>query len=345
MGGVPSSRDPRPGTIRFIPHRDEPAQGFCMPRKGSSAEGANPRKGSSAEGANPQKETGPPPDRATRDEHVIEAIGRTRVVIRDGVIAEVGTPCIAGCPLARRFAVPVADFTPEAIRENIGNRIRSFGMCTDRREVTDNRDFVGFGASELLSAALRACLIDAAVLACDGAGTVIATTAPLIQGIGGRMSGLVSTSPFPGVIERIKAAGGFVVDPEYAAIDQVRGAGAAYDLGYRRVAVTVTGPDTALEVRRLYPDAIIVAVHTTGLSREEAEALVSSADLVTACASRHLRELAAPALIQAGTGIPVFGFTRAGKEIILAKLRESKAPVVVKFDRLPVTGSGPEPLL
>ncbi|HMK15946.1 MAG TPA: DUF2099 family protein, partial [Methanomicrobiales archaeon] len=68
-------------------------------------------------------------------------------------------------------------------------------------------------------------------------------------------------------------------------------------------------------------------------------------DLVTACASRHLRELASQALIQAGTGIPVFGFTRAGKEIILAKVRESGAPVVVKFDRLPVQGSGPEPLL
>ena len=130
-----------------------------------------------------------------------------------------------------------------------------------------------------------------------------------------------------------------------AAIDQVRGTGAAYELGYRKVAVTVVDPETTREVRRLYPDAIIVAVHTTGVTREGAEALVASAHLVTACASRHLRELASPALIQAGTGIPVFGFTRAGKEIILAKVRESKAPVVVKFDRIPVTGNGPEPLI
>jgi putative methanogenesis marker protein 8 len=293
----------------------------------------------------PGKRTGTPEGRAGKDEHVIEAAGRTRVVVRDGVVVEVGTPCIAECPLARRFAVPVADFTPEAIRANIENRIRTFGMCTERREVTDSRDFVGFGASELLSAALRAGLVDAAVLACDGAGTVIAPTAPLIQGIGGRMSGLVSTSPLPQVIDRIKDCGGYVLDPEDAAIDQVRGAGAAYDLGYRKVAVTVADPSTAMEVRRLYRDAIIVAVHTTGLSREEAEALVPVADLVTACASRHLRDLGETALIQAGTGIPVFGFTRAGKEIILAKVRESKAPVVVKFDRLPVTGSGPEPLL
>ncbi|HVP25218.1 MAG TPA: DUF2099 family protein, partial [Methanomicrobiales archaeon] len=144
-----------------------------------------------------------------KDEHIVEAIGRTRVVIRDGVVVEVGTPCITDCPLARRFAVPVTDFSPEAIRANIENRISSFGMCTARREVTDNRIFVGFGASELLSSALRAGLIDAAVLACDGAGTVIATTAPLIQGIGGRMSGLVSTSPIHEVIQRIKSAGGY----------------------------------------------------------------------------------------------------------------------------------------
>ena len=285
------------------------------------------------------------PARAPADEHIIEAIGRTRIVVRDGKVVEVGEPCIAECPLARRFAVPVADFSPDAIRANLENRIASFGMCTPGREVLDNRDFVGFGASELLSSALRAGLVDAAVLACDGAGTVIAPKPALVQGIGGRMSGLVRTSPIPLVIQRIRAAGGYVVDPGGAAIDQVRGADAAYDLGFRKVAVTVADPQTACEVRRLHPGAVIVAVHTTGLSRDESVAMVSCADLVTACASRHLRELAETALIQAGTGIPVFGFTRAGKEIILAKVREAGAPVVVKFERLPVAGSGPEPLL
>lgn len=291
------------------------------------------------------KTAGPSRGPAGKDEHVIEAIGKTRVVIRNGMVAEVGTPCIAGCPLARRFAVPVSDFTPDAIRANIENRIRSFGMCTADREVTDERDFVGFGASELLSSAIRAGLIDAAVLACDGAGTVIAPTAALIQGIGGRMSGLVSTSPIPEVVRRIRSSGGHVLDPEGAAIDQVRGVDAAYELGYRRVAVTVADPGTARDLRERHRGAVIVAVHTTGVSREGAMLLVSSADLVTACASHHLRDLAGSALIQAGTGIPVFGFTRAGKEIILAKVREADAPVLVKFDRLPVTGSGPEPLV
>jgi putative methanogenesis marker protein 8 len=294
----------------------------------------------------PGKGTEPQRNPAAEDEHVVEAIGRARVVIRKGRVVEVGTPCISECPLARKFAVPVTDFTPEAIRENIEHRIRSFGMCTEEREVTDTRDFVGFGASELLASALRAGLIDAAVLACDGAGTVIAPTAALIQGIGGRMSGLVSTFPLPGVVRRIRSSGGYVLDPEGAGIDQVRGTSAAYDLGFRKVAVTVADPATAAGLRGLHPDAIIVAVHTTGVTREGAETFVSAADLVTACASRHLRELGSRALIQAGTAIPVFGFTRAGKEIILAKVREADAPVVVKFERLPVSGgSGPEPLL
>jgi len=285
-------------------------------------------------------------DREISDEHIVEAIGRTRVVIRDGSVVEVGEPCITECPLARRFAVPVTDFTPEAIRANIENRIRSFGMCTERREVKDDRDFVGFGASELLSSAIRAGLLDAAVLACDGAGTVIAPMPALVQGIGGRMSGLVSTTPIPEVIQRIRSCGGHVIDPEGAGINQVRGVDVASDLGYRKVAVTVADPVTAREVRTLHPGAVIVAVHTTGISRRGAETLVSHADLVTACASRYLRELAGSAIIQAGTGIPVFGFTRAGKEIILARVREANAPVVVKFDRLPVAGgSCPEPLV
>ena len=160
------------------------------------------------------------------------------------------------------------------------------------------------------------------------------------------MSGLVSASPIPGVIQRIRSCGGHVLDAGEAKIDQVRGAGAAYDLGYRKVAVTVADPETAREVRHHHPDAVIVSVHTTGVTRGGALTLVASSDLVTACASRHLRELGRSALIQAGTGIPVFGFTLAGKEIILAKVRESDAQVVVKFDRLPVTGgSGPEPLV
>lgn len=88
-------------------------------------------------------------------EHIVEAIGRCRVVIRGGAVVEVGEPILDRCPLARRFACPVDEMTPEAVRANIEERIRSFGMCTKDRDVIGEDDFVPFGASEFLSCAIR----------------------------------------------------------------------------------------------------------------------------------------------------------------------------------------------
>jgi len=283
----------------------------------------------------------------TEDEHVIEAVGRTRIVIRDGEVAEVGGALISNCPLARRFAIPVDEISPEAIRENIRHRIRSFGMCTPHREVLDHREFVGFGASELLSFALRERFIDAAVIACDGAGTVVATRPEMVQGIGGRMSGLVRTTPYPAVMDRIEEGGGIVLDRRDASIDQTAGVAAAREGGYRRIAVTVADAGSAATIRQMDPDAVIVVVHTTGMSREDAALAAGAADLVTACASATVREVAGPrALVQAGVSVPVYAMTDAGKEILIEKIRRSDDPVLIKTTRLPVPGDRePEPLV
>lgn len=281
-----------------------------------------------------------------RDEHIIEAAGKCRVVIQNGRVVEVGTPQIEDCPLARRFACPVEEMTPEAIRENIEGRIRSFGMCTPEREVLAGPDFVLFGASELLSSAVRRGGLDAAVIVSDGAGTLVATNPALIQGIGGRMSGLVKTSPIPEVIARIEENGGVVLDPATAVIDQAAGVALAAERGCRRIAVTTAVAAEAAAIRERFPDAVIVAVHTTGLSREDAALMAGAADLVTACASQHIREEAGKtALLQAGTSIPVFAMTPAGKAIILGKVAETDQPVIVHGARLPVPGSqSPSPL-
>jgi len=281
------------------------------------------------------------------DEHIIEAIGKTKVVVRDGRVVEVGDPVICCCPLAERFGRPVREMTKDAIRENIEERIRSFGMCTPDREVLAGQDFVLFGASELISCAIRRGLLDGAVIACDGAGTLVAQNPELVQGIGGRMSGLVKTSPIPAVIGRIEANGGRVLDPETGAIDQVKGVAFARELGCRKVAVTGAGADDAETIRRLFPETLIVGVHTTGLSADESERLVAVADIVTVCASRHLREAAGRvALLQGGAAIPVFALTREGKDVILEKIRETDSPIFIKGERLPVAGKrGPEPLI
>jgi putative methanogenesis marker protein 8 len=281
------------------------------------------------------------------DEHVIEAIGRSRIVIRHGKVVEVGEAIIADCPLAKRFAYPIPAITKDAIRANIEHRIKAFGMCTANREVLDSREFVGFGASELLSFGLKIGFIDAVVLACDGAGTVVVTKPAMVQGIGGRMSGIVRTSPHPSVIDRIEQDGGIVLDKKHAAIDQIAGVALAVSEGYRMIAVTVATPDVAAAIRKIHPDTFIFAVHVTGLSAEDAKSLVDASDLVTACASRTIREIAgSKALLQAGISVPVFAISRRGKGLIIEKIRQSDDQVLVKPTRLPALGEKqPDPLI
>jgi putative methanogenesis marker protein 8 len=281
------------------------------------------------------------------DEHVIEAIGKCRIVIKNGSVAEVGSPLISECPLARRFAKPVNPITPEAVKENISHRIRAFGMCTPRRQVLMSGDFVGFGASELMSYGLSAGVFDAAVIACDGAGTVIATSPELVQGIGGRMSGLVHTSPLPGVIAAIEQNGGIVPFRELAGIDQSGGVRVAFASGYSKVAVTIAAPSDAPVIRTLFPDAFIIAVHTTGITHDEARVLADHADIVTSCASRSVREVAGKkALLQAGSSIPVFAMTQKAKDLILKKVGVTGGQFLITGAELPFgADSGPKPLV
>jgi len=281
------------------------------------------------------------------DEHIVEALGKTRVVIRSGTVVEVGQPLIKECPLAKRFNQPVLVICPETVRANIEYRISSFGMCTKDRDVNSEEDFVLFGTSEMISCGMKKGLLDCAVVACDGAGTMIATTPKLVQGTGGRMSGLVKTSPIREVIERITANGGKVLDPDRATIDQVKGVAMARELGFKKVAVTVTKPGEAEAIRSQYPDALIFGVHLTGVSRKDAERLVAVCDLVTGCASKWVREVAGKvALLQAGSSVPVFALTRRGKDLISEKVKETPLRLLIKIEKLPYSGDKcPDPLV
>jgi putative methanogenesis marker protein 8 len=283
----------------------------------------------------------------TQGTHELEAIGRCRIIVMDGKVIEVGAPQVRSCPLARKFGLPVDPITPEKVRENIEHRIRTFGLCTPERQVIMGGEFVGFGASELLSFALAQGILDCSVIAGDGAGTVLAPTPDLVQGIGGRMSGLVRTCPYPEVIARIEEGGGMVLDPDTGTIDQVEGVSLAYKKGYRKVGVTLATPDDALALRRNYPEVFLIAVHTTGISAEDALILAGTCDLVTSCASRHVREVAGKrALLQAGSSIPVFAMTKAGKELLLEKVRVSAQPMVLMAGTLPFDmGNLPYPLV
>ena len=281
------------------------------------------------------------------DEHVIEAIGRCRIIVRNGSVVEVGPPLIRECPLARKFALPVHPITPEAVGENIANRIRKFGMCTPDRKVLMSGEYVGFGASELISYGMSTGVFDAAVIACDGAGTVIATKPDLVQGIGGRMSGLVSTTPYPPVIAAIEENEGIVPFRQDTRMDQVIGTRVAHDAGYLKVAVTIARANDAPNIRAEFPDSFIIAVHTTGITDEEALLFADYADIVTACASRAVREVAGTrALLQAGSSVPVFAMTQKAKELILRKVIDTKGQFLVTSAELPFgSDTLPKPLV
>ncbi len=254
------------------------------------------------------------------DRHVIEAMGRTRVVVEDGRVTDVGSPIIEYCPLFKKYR-KVDRLTPEAVRQNVEFRLKDFGMCTPRRELR-MRDFLTFGVSEIVAMAVSKRMLDCAVTVCDGAGTVVVTDPELIQGIGGRLSGMVETSPFPEVIDRIGRER--VLDPRSGRIDQVRGTSLAFDLGFRKPGVTVVSADDAAEVRTRWGSSVgLFAVHTTGVSREQADGLFHHCDIVTACASKWIREVAAGrAVMQVGSKIPVYAATPFGVALLQERMRQ-----------------------
>ena len=87
------------------------------------------------------------------DIHVVEAVGRLRIIIKDGKVAGVSVSQLRQCPLAKKFALPVDDITPDAVQANIEHRMASWGMCQPHRKISGSVDFVGFGASELIAPA------------------------------------------------------------------------------------------------------------------------------------------------------------------------------------------------
>ncbi len=276
--------------------------------------------------------------------HVMELVGKTRVVIENGEIVEVGEPEVEWCPIFAKLR-GIEKITPEEVRKNMEFRIRDFGMFTDKRRL-ELEDFVGFGASEIMMTGLRSGLLDTTVTACEGAGTVICDNPVLVQGMGGRMSGLVETEPIDGIIKGIKQREGVVLDPLTAKMDPVAGVEKAAKMGHKKIAVTAAFPETAQQLRELENklglDLIIIGVHVTGLNRKEVEVLVENADITTSCASKHIRELVHP-LAQVGTAVPLFALTQKGKELVIERAKEVTSPVLINTMALPALPENKQP--
>ncbi len=273
----------------------------------------------------------------------MELLGRTRVVVKDGRVVETGEPLLRWCPLFDKVR-GIKEITPEAAAANMEFRMREHGMFTPARKL-EMDVFVGFGASEVMMTATRRGLIEATVTVCDGAGTVVTANPSLIQGMGGWISGLVTTDPIPEVLAGIEARGGVVLDPATARIDQVAGAKIAAER-YKSFAVTVADAETAERLRALEKERdvriLVVGVHLTGIGEEGAERLLAAADIVTSCASKPLREKVRP-LVQVGTAVPLFGLTAWGKEVLVERAKEVDRPILINTMPLPVLPENKQP--
>ena len=269
--------------------------------------------------------------------HIMEILGRTKVVIKDGKVVEVGEPKVKWCPLWNK-ANGVEDITPEIARQNMEQRIREFGMFTPDRRL-DLGVFASFGISEVMMTALTRGLIDSTVTVCDGAGTVVTSSPALVQGMNARISGLVETEPIPEVIDAIHRMGGHVLDPATARIDQAAGLELAARQGHSRIAVSVVDPAMASQLReleaRLGIKVVLMAAHLTGICEDDARNMISQVDIITSCASGNIREQVEP-LIQVGTAIPLFGLTQSGKEILIERAKEVQSPLLINTMALPV---------
>jgi putative methanogenesis marker protein 8 len=255
-----------------------------------------------------------------KDRHIMEAMGMTRIVIEDEKVVEIGQPKLRYCPLFFKYR-KIEEITPETIRENIQFRIDDFGMCSPRRKLR-MKDFLSFGISEVLAMCVEEDILDCGVIVCDGAGTVVITDPEIIQGIGGRISGLVETSPISEVIDAIGEER--VLDPSSAKIDQVDGVKLARKLGNERIGVTVARADDAQSIREICGnDVVIFAVHTTGVSHDEAGILFDNCDVITACASRPIREIGKKrSLYTVGTKIPICAATEVGASIMRRRMEK-----------------------
>ena len=247
------------------------------------------------------------------------------VTVSKGKVVRVTRSYMEYCPLAgylydgiRRSKGSDAEIVQKAIKKIVERKITEFGFFTKNRELFRNSIAVPYGASEILMYAMRKKIIDAAVIVCDGAGTVIVDKPDIVQGIGARMNGLFFTSPIGRTRERLEGAGCEVLFPD-AAIDQVKGVERAAELGYKNVAVTINAlmDENFKELEKIekkYNVSItLLTICTTGATEEKIREIEKYSDIVWSCASERVREIIGKkSILQLSKKIPVFVLTQKG---------------------------------
>lgn len=262
------------------------------------------------------------------DKHVIEALGKTRITVENGQITSIGEPEVDYCPIFGKYH-NMEKITKEEVQKNIEYRIKDFGMCTKNRKLKLD-DMLSVGVSEILRSNVLLGNIDCVVGACEGCGTLLMTDPDIVQGVGGRVSGLVSTTPIPEIIEQIGEEN--ILNPETAELNQLEGVKLAVAKGYKKIAVTVIPSPIVKEIRKLeIPDDVevyIFVAHNTGTSLELAKELFEYADIVTACASKNIIEYAQiKKPYYYGSSVPIYAVSENGRRFLDARLEHINKPL------------------
>jgi len=283
-------------------------------------------------------------------EHLLE-MAKARVRVKDGKIEVLTDPGINCCPL-RRDLYGIEKESRETVERVLQSHMQELGMYGPNRVLELQEKPVSFGASEILMDAMSEGLVEAAVVVCEGAGTVVATRPDVLQAIGAHMTGLIKTEPIAEIQEGLAKRDCLLLDRQ-ATVDQVRGFKRAVAAGFQWIAVTLAGSNaneaTALREMgaKLGVRPFLLAVHTTGISDEKATALAESCDLVWSCASKAVRNVVGQrARLQMGISIPVFALSDEGKRLLLNRALHFAGPLVMHRAGLPLAPEGkqPEPL-
>jgi len=270
------------------------------------------------------------------DTHILKYFS-SFITVSNGKVVHITEPSLSYCPLASHLH---ADFKKikaagsrtikQAIRKTIESKIKKYGFFTDNRKFTCNDICVPYGASEMMMFALRKRKISAAVVVCDGAGTVIVNKPEIVQGIGARMNSLVFTSPIKETIEKLKQLKCRIVSDD-AWIDQVQGVREAAEKRYKTIAVTINGhsSDCLKEIRKIESkygiSVTILVVCTTGVDEHNVSLIRRYADIVWSCASMEIRKkIGSRAILQLSKQIPVFILTKKGIDFVSAYTKNSK---------------------
>ena len=281
-------------------------------------------------------------------EHMLEMAGAL-VRVRAGEVEVLTDPKVKWCPLRSGLYGHGVE-SRKTVESVLKRHMVELGMYGPHRFLELSDRPVSFGASEMIADAMRSGLVDAAVVVCEGAGTVVAARPEVVAALGAHMTGLIRTEPIEEIQAGLRERGCILLD-DRCSIDQVEGYRRALAAGFERIVVTITGRRAfeAEEIRKLSSasacgqageEPVIFAVHNLDVAEDQAEVLAETCDVVWGCASREVREVVGKrAKLQIGISIPVYALTDSGKRLVLNRALAFDESLVMHRATLPY---GPE---